>query len=125
MPGRASDMNPGLAEPVLDVDDIQGNILAGFRKDQQVLVAIQFRKLPSARKWLRRLWPEIASMSEVLRFNELYRVQRARLGRDPGGLVSTWVNVAFSYPAVKALAEEAAADRLPSGTDQPFQLGMP
>jgi len=118
-------MNPGLAEPVLDVDDIQGNILAGFRKDQQVLVAIQFRKLPSARKWLRRLWPEIASMSEVLRFNELYRVQRARLGRDTGGLVSTWVNVAFSYPAVKALAGEAAADRLPSGTDHPFQLGMP
>ena len=30
-------------EPLLDMDDIQGNILAGFNKDHQYLVALKFQ----------------------------------------------------------------------------------
>lgn len=112
-------------EPLLDMDDIQGNILAGFNKDHQYLVALKFRALPAAKRWLARVEPEISSMSEVQRFNNLFRELRARRGGDPAGMVATWANVAFSRDGLAALTTAAEADAIPSGDQRPFQLGMP
>jgi len=52
-------------EPLLDVRDIQGNILAGFNKDQQRLLALAFGDLPAARRWLRRIVGEISSLERA------------------------------------------------------------
>src|SRR3954470_11875394 len=95
-PGGARRPPAGPREPLLDIDDIQGNILAGFNKDRQILIALAIRDVTGARRWLRRITGGISSTAEVLQFNTLFRMQRARLGSDPRGLVATWMNIAFS-----------------------------
>ena len=37
-----------LTEPVLDLEEIQGNILAGFNKDHQILLLLQIRVVDAA-----------------------------------------------------------------------------
>jgi deferrochelatase/peroxidase EfeB len=115
-PGRAP------AEPVLDVDEIQGNILAGFNKDHQRLIAIVFRGIPAAKRWLLRVLPHINSTREVLGFNSLFKMARARRGgQEPTGLVATWMNIAFSHDGIAKLTSAAIADELP---DPSFVAGL-
>jgi Dyp-type peroxidase family len=124
MPEAAAQPSDAGAEPVLDVHDIQGNILAGFKKDYQRLIAVNLRDVSSARKWIRRVAPEISSTAEVLQFNALFRMRRARLGHDPLGLVATWVNIAFSHRGLSVLTSAADADAV-TGENHSFQEGMP
>src|SRR3954451_618545 len=78
-----------VTEPLLDVHDIQGNILAGFNKDHQRLIALEIKGVPEARRWLTRVLPSISSLAEVHLFNTLFSMARARLHHDPPGLVAT------------------------------------
>jgi Dyp-type peroxidase family len=110
-----------VAEPLLDIDEIQGNILAGFNKDQQLLLALRIRRVPSARKWLARMLPFVSSLAEVQQFNTLYRMRRKRLGYDPQGMVATWMNLAFTRTGLARLAGEEDTGALP---DPPFQRGL-
>lgn len=114
---------PSLAadEPVLDIHDIQGNILAGFNKDHQLLMALRLADMAAARRWLRRILPSINSLAEVGQFNALFRMRKARLGQDPHGLVATWVNIAFSHSGLAALSSAADADGVP---DDAFKQGL-
>jgi Dyp-type peroxidase family len=109
-------------EPVLDVRDIQGNILAGFNKDQQRLLALTFRDLPAARRWLRRIVGEISSLELVHQFNSLYHKARVSRGADPAGLIATWANIAFSHPGLAKLTSVDDANGIP---DDSFQVGLP
>jgi Dyp-type peroxidase family len=109
-------------EPLLEIHDIQGDILAGFNKDHQALVAIEIRDVGVARRWLARIAPSISSTAEVLQFNDLFRLQRAKLGTDPRGLVATWVNLALSHGGLATLTSQAHADSVP---DMPFRQGLP
>jgi Dyp-type peroxidase family len=109
-------------EPLLDVRDIQGNILAGFNKDQQHLLALTFRDLPAARRWLRRIAGEISSLELVHQFNALFRNARVSRGSDPAGLIATWANIAFSHPGLARLTSVSDANGIP---DVPFQVGLP
>ena len=108
-------------EPLLDVNDMQGNILAGFNKDHQRLVALRIRDVTQARSWLTRLLPHVSSLAEVNHFNSLFRMRRARLGRDSHGLVSSWMNIAFTRDAIAKLTSDADASALP---DASFQAGL-
>ena len=112
-----------MTEDLFDIHDIQGNILAGFNKDHQLLMAFRLRDLVAARAWLKKVVVHINSMSEVGNFNALFRERRARLaGKDPTGLVATWANIAFSYPGLVALTSQEEANAVP---DTSFQAGMP
>ena len=111
-----------IPEPLLDVDEIQGNILAGFSKDHQHLLALKIGDVAAARRWLGRILPYISSLAEVVAFNELFKMRKARLGHDPGGLVATWANIAFSRDGLAALTSPHEADSLP---DAAFRLGLP
>ena len=72
-------------EPVLEVNDIQGNILAGFSKDHQKFVFLSIKDLKGAKEWLRNIHGHISSTTEVLHFNRLFRSLRARTLREPLG----------------------------------------
>lgn len=110
-------------EVLLDINEIQGNILSGFNKDQQLLMALKVRDVKAARTWLGRVVPHINSVAEVGQFNALFRTRRARLaGADPIGLVATWANIAFSHDGLVALASQEEADAIP---DDSFRAGMP
>lgn len=96
-------------EPVLDIADIQGNILAGFNKDFQTLLFLRITDAVSAREWLKALVPFVATTSEVLAFNRLFKEIRRRRKADTNAVQATWVNVALSFKGLQAIAGEAAA----------------
>lgn len=111
------------AEPLIDVDDIQGNILAGFNKDHQLLLALRLREPAAARAWLGRVLPHISTHREVSRFNALFKERKARMaGAEPVGLVATWANISFSHAGLAALSSRDEADAIP---DDSFRAGMP
>ena len=103
--GPAHPKVPG--EPRLNVDNIQGNILAGFNKDHQTLLFFQITHPARFKRWLRTQTPTIATTAEVLSFNRLFKSMSARLGKDPTGpptnLKATCTNVAFTAQGLRQL----------------------
>jgi Dyp-type peroxidase family len=92
-------------EPLLKIDDIQGDILAGFRKDHVRLVFFQFSDSTAAalKKWLASFASEISTARQVAGFNTLFRTMRDQLGREPEELSVLWRNVAFTSQGLKKL----------------------
>jgi Dyp-type peroxidase family len=112
-----------MAEPVLNVTDIQGNILAGFNKDFMTFLFLRIRpgasELTKARHWLKNtLGPQISNTLEVLNFNRDFKA--AKLAGLPLP-VATWVNVAVSAPGVRRLRPAAEVDQF---ADEAFRLGL-
>ncbi|HEV2765636.1 MAG TPA: Dyp-type peroxidase [Pyrinomonadaceae bacterium] len=103
-----------MSEELLDANEIQGNILAGFNKDHQVFLFLRMGRdaasVSAVRAWLRAIGPQISSVAEVRLFNELFRTLRGRLRRDPHGLIATWVNIAFSAAALEVLTSRGELD---------------
>jgi Dyp-type peroxidase family len=108
-------------EPVLEVDEIQGNILVGFNKDFQAFVFLQILDVVVAKRWLSSLVPRVATTAETLAARRLFRALRARRAEASIGLITTWLNVAFTAEGIKKLTSEADAAAFP---DQAFQLGL-
>ncbi|MGO9874047.1 MAG: Dyp-type peroxidase [Acidimicrobiia bacterium] len=97
VPGRPA------AATTLDLNDIQGNILAGFNKDFGSFIGVEFPSAAAGRAWLAALVPEIATVTEVSAFNAAFKGVAARARVSPSTLSATWVNVAFTYPGLAAL----------------------
>jgi Dyp-type peroxidase family len=129
-------------EPRLAVDDIQGNVLAGFNKDQQTLLFLRMPRgddgEPSAetveefRAWLGRLVPFVATTAEVLAFNRLFKEVRRRRGVETGAVQATWINVALGFHALRALTADVdglrgragSVEAYAAATDQPDLLAV-
>ena len=108
--------------PTLEADEIQGNVLAGFNKDHQTFL---FVRLPedqvAAKAWLRDVTSEVATQTEVLAFNSLYKQLRGRRHSRIDGMLSVvWMNLAFT---ASGLARLGHTEDL---TDQPqaFREGL-
>lgn len=94
-------------EEILDLEQIQGNIIdGGFNKDFQTVLCLQIVDVDSFRNWLAAQIPFIATAADVLTFNRLFKTIRRRRG-EPTGLKATWVNIAFSFPALQLLTDDA------------------
>lgn len=110
--GDPAPAQAGPPEPVLALDDIQGNIIGGFNKDFQTLLFLQIggddRAVADCRRWLAGLAPFIATAAEVLAFNDLFKRIRARRRVDSRTVEATWINIAFSYRALARLTPDAA-----------------
>jgi Dyp-type peroxidase family len=107
-------------EPILDVDDIQGNILVGFNKDHQLLLMLGIVSVPAAKCWLAAIQNHIATTAEVLGFNQLRKAVKARRNQGPSGLAATWVNIAFSHAALIRLTTAAETN----GFSDAFRVGL-
>src|SRR4051794_22497104 len=77
-------------EPKLNVNNIQGNVLAGFNKDFQTLVFLRIDNVANFKPWLQNFTPRIATLGEVIPFNRLFKSMRRRLKADPL-LKVTWI----------------------------------
>jgi Dyp-type peroxidase family len=108
---------PGV-EPVLDADEIQGNIAPGFSKDHQTLVVLEIVDPAQARRWLARLIPHVATLREVHDFKRLFERTRRRRGAE-GAVMSTWINVALAAGGLARLGADPGAV-----TDRAFRDGM-
>jgi Dyp-type peroxidase family len=108
--------------PALDLDQIQGNILAGFNKDHQSFLFLKFTDQTRARAWVTELVDEVATTREVQAFNQLFKQIRARRGgRERGTVEATWMNVAFTHEGLGELGvPQADLDAFP----EEFRLGM-
>ena len=107
-------------EPVLEIDEIQGNSLAGFNKDFQTLLFLKITDARLTKDWLHDLEPHIATLSEVIQFNRLFKTTRKRRNGREGTVRSTFINIGFSFEGLKKLTKDA--DQF---IDVPFREGLP
>lgn len=84
-------------------EEIQGNILAGFRKDHQQLLFVAFDQ-GDAKTWLATLIPRIATTAQAAVFNDLFSASRRGGGGDPEELTAVWVNLSLTASGIRHLA---------------------
>lgn len=94
-------------DPVLDGREIQGDALAGFRKDH---VRFLFLEIPedavlAARDWIAGLVDKIAYLDAVHAFNTAFSRMRARLKADPA-MSACWLSLGFTSEGLRRLAPE-------------------
>jgi Dyp-type peroxidase family len=109
-------------EPVLKIDDIQGDILAGFRKDHVRLFFFRFADaaIPALKTWLVSFASEISNARQVAGFNTLYRSMRDQLRREPEELSVLWRNIGFTSQGLKKLVGESEVAKF---ADAAFRVG--
>ncbi|MBU5351954.1 Dyp-type peroxidase [Paenibacillus barcinonensis] len=112
-------MAGGLEEPLLDINEIQGNSVPGFNKDYQTFLFFDIVEPVLAKRWLSNWIPYVSTAQEVLQFNRLYQLMRERRGEEPDGIMATWLNIAFSYEGLKQLTDDLGVFE-----DSEFKLGM-
>ena len=99
----------GLDTPLASDSNIQGNVLAGFNKDHQGLLFLQFADRPTAQTWLAAVRPRLASNDAVTSFNRRFSVARRQSGSDPADLAAVWLNLSFTAPGLQLLAPDSIA----------------
>jgi Dyp-type peroxidase family len=104
----ASTGTVGFPEPELAIGNIQGNLI-GFNKDYQMMLFLKIVNVELFRDWLKEFVPFIATADEVLQFKRLFRELRRRRGVKTRAVQATWINIAFSFNALKALSADAEA----------------
>lgn len=121
-PDVANDPEPRHVEEVLNVDNIQGNILAGFNKDFQSLLFYNLDNVNAFKQSVQPLLARgfISTTREVLRFNRVFKLFHSN-GGDPTGLVATWVNLAISAAGLRKLVPDALVQKF---DDEAFKEGL-
>jgi Dyp-type peroxidase family len=107
-----------MSEPLLRGNEIQGDSLAGFRKDHVRLLFLWFdpERIVEVKKWLLGLVPRLATLNAVAQFNDAFRMMRRGLrALDPEALkppdpelYALWINIAFTAPGLTKLVGAAA-----------------
>jgi Dyp-type peroxidase family len=113
---------PLLLDPVLQIDEIQGNILGGFNKDHQAILPMFFESSAAAvaavRRWLANLVPQLTWLREVAGYRHDRR-RRLLAGGSRAETPVVWRNLAFSHPGLRKLTPQADA------FDAIFRGGLP
>ena len=113
------------AEPrysAAQADDVQGIVWPGFNKDHQSFLFLRIGDdVAAVHAWLAWLAPQLASMTEVLRFRTAFRAERLRTGLREPDMSSTWTAAAFSAAGLRALVGEAEVERF---GDESFRQGL-
>jgi Dyp-type peroxidase family len=105
-------------EPVLEVAEIQGNIVAGFNKNFQTLLFLHIDDSALFKPWLAAFVPLVATADEVIAFNRLYKRTRDRRGYS-SSVRARWINIAFSHAGLAKLTPDADAF-----ADESFRSGV-
>ncbi|HEX8096028.1 Dyp-type peroxidase [Jatrophihabitans sp.] len=121
----------GPTEPLLDVDDIQGNAIPGFMKPYQYVMALRIEDAVAAKRWLASnagLFTTIAGLLPsrlAVRAERLARRVSAGATEAAAALDDAWLNIAFSYAGLaKLLAGTAHESDLAAFTDEAFVAGL-
>jgi Dyp-type peroxidase family len=106
----------------LKLEEIQGNVVAGFNKDYTSYLFFALPDEPGqARAWLAGLVNEVATAQEVKRFNDLFREIRKRRGDREGVVEAAWMNLALTHEGLGKLGvDESELGQFPDE----FREGM-
>jgi Dyp-type peroxidase family len=105
----------------INVENIQGNILTGFSKDFQSFMFLKFTDTVEAKRWLKDITPEVATVEELQAFKDLFKLTKKRRGAELGTVQATWMNVAFTHSGLQALnVSQHELDSFPEA----FKAGM-
>jgi Dyp-type peroxidase family len=107
-------------EPVLDLDDIQGDLFPGFKKDSQHFLFFEIVDPDPARLWLKSLAPKLWTASEVLNAHSMWKAMRSKMGHDPDNLDFLFLNCAISAQGLTKLGVLGIEEF----DDQAFKLGL-
>ena len=110
-----------IEEDPLELDDIQGAVIPGFKKNHQALLAIQIVDVAAGKAWLRERAPELARGDEVLAFNRLHKTIRGRRGSERLAPKAVWLSMSFSAGGLTLLRP---GDDIASAFDDAFFDGM-
>src|SRR5258707_5485292 len=114
------------AEPVLNMDNIQGIAVPGFTKPHQTLIGI---KIPDGleekfKELLRHNFPPIATAAQVLAdrraFREKRMTEKAHKYARPSAEGAVFVAISLGYSGLTRLVPSAAYTNSPA-----FKLGLP
>ena len=108
-----------MAARELELDEIQGNILAGFKNEYITFLFIELSaNARKARAWLTDVIADVATTTEVKNFNDAFRLA-SHSGADLPK--ASWLNLALTQRGLRALGvDDAELDQLP----EEFQQGM-
>jgi hypothetical protein len=120
------------AEPYLDGDEIQGNVVPGFMKPYMGVLALRICHVARAKGWLADVAPRITTLAEAMLSRAKVRAHRGlgperlhQLGGLPPGMNDLWLNIALSSGGLaRLLSGGKHAGDLGLFTDQGFQHGL-
>lgn len=93
-----------MTEPSVDLSNIQGNIVAGFNKDNQIIMFLTFPDSKiRLRNWIRHMSRWVATTEEVRAFNAVFRLTRSRRPQHREPLSATWVQLLLTAEGLKRL----------------------
>jgi Dyp-type peroxidase family len=110
-----------IVEPEIELDEIQGNIVPGFKKDHQHFLFFRIESVPTARSFLARLASQIWTARQVLIAHDLWKALRAARGVEPTDVAMTMLNVALSWRGLAQLVPAADLERF---DDDGFAVGQ-
>jgi Dyp-type peroxidase family len=100
-----------MTTPILNLDDIQGNIFGGFNKDWQANLFLKFKTSADGCAWVKEIADRVAdsSSSDVIEFNnEFKRLKKEGVAKPEKIIQAIWVNIAFSWQGLKLLGVSTA-----------------
>lgn len=100
-----------MEEPLLHGNEIQGDSLAGFRKDFVSLLFLEFdgTRIADTKRWLKSL--TLARLGTVHAFNTAFSLMRRQLQSDPP-LHACWLNIGFTAQGLKKILAESEVAKL-------------
>ena len=110
-------------EELLELDDIQGAIIPGFKKDHAALLYLRINDRAGCKAWLAEQAKEVARADEVLCFNRLHRTMRSRRGSEVSAPKAVWTSISFSCEGLSILRSPEEVDTAFSFSDS-FRDGM-
>lgn len=106
-------------EPVLELNEIQGNALPGFNKPYEGFVFLGIAAAPAARLWLGQQAGRITTAAHVIGFRKVRRLSLRSQGLSVPKVSRAWFNLAFSAAGLRKLEIDTNAFH-----DRAFRAGM-
>jgi Dyp-type peroxidase family len=113
--------SPPKDEPLLDLDEIQGNVLPGFKKDHQHFVFFSIRDPAVARVWLNKLHTRVSSAAIVLDAHRVWKRMKEQRGKEPDAAHFLLLNIALSASGLAKLTSKAEVHDF---EDAAFKVGQ-
>jgi Dyp-type peroxidase family len=106
-------------EPVLELNEIQGNVVPGFNKPYEGFVFLEIHAAPDAKLWLTQQAGSVTTAAHVIGFRRARRLALRSHGLSVPSVSSAWFNLAISAAGLRKLGADTDGFH-----DRAFRAGM-